>query len=58
MYYDEYYEEDRLATPADAMREYAANVGAEYDDFVGPHQRYEPPVTLSAEERDNGEIPF
>jgi hypothetical protein len=25
-----YYEEDRLATPADACREYAATVGAEY----------------------------
>ena len=30
MYYDEYYEEDRLASPSDAMREYAYNVG--YND--------------------------
>lgn len=27
MYYDEYYEEDRLASPSDAMREYAIVVG-------------------------------
>lgn len=28
----DYFEEDRLATPADAMREYAVNVGREKQD--------------------------